>query len=273
MSLGLALGIASAALVAVAVWRLRHRWQSRQDALERATSQLKDLLRTSPSIVYQLRPQGGVLRPTAVTDNVTRLTGYTREEALSPTWWFDHVHPEDRAVAANALAQLTRQDALTHEYRFMLKDGRVVWVRDELHVVRRENGAPVAVTGAWTDVTPQHDAAAAVQASERKLRGALDETTAALRERTAAEAMAQQRARLYAALSAAAQAIARSTTEDELFQRVCAAAVRAGAVTMAWIGLTDPESGLVRQVASAGDGQDYLAEIRVNAHATDRLGR
>ena len=273
MSAGVALGIAAVVLGAIAVWIVSTRLRAHQRALEQASAQLQDLLRTSPSIVYQLRPHSGVLQPSALTDNLTRLTGYTRDEALAPGWWFDHVHPDDREAAGRVLASMQRQDALTHEYRFLLKDGRVVWIRDELHVIRRENGVPAAVTGAWIDVTREHDAAVALQDSERKLRAALDDATTALGERTAAEAVAQHRARLYAALSATGHAITRSASEDELFERVCEAAVRAGAVTMAWIGLTDSDSGLVRRVASAGQGQDYLTELRVNARASDPMGR
>ena len=129
MSAGVALGIAAVVLGAIAVWIVSTRLRAHQRALEQASAQLQDLLRTSPSIVYQLRPHSGVLQPSALTDNLTRLTGYTRDEALAPGWWFDHVHPDDREAAGRVLASMQRQDALTHEYRFLLKDGRVVWIQ------------------------------------------------------------------------------------------------------------------------------------------------
>ena len=92
-------------------------------------------------------------------------------------------------------------------------------------------------------------------------------------DRTAAEAEARLRTRLYTALSACNKAIVHCTSEAELFPRVCRIVVQLGGMRMAWIGLVDPDSGLVRPVASFGDDAGYLQDIRISASADSPYGR
>ncbi|MHB1273418.1 MAG: bifunctional diguanylate cyclase/phosphodiesterase [Rhodanobacter sp.] len=84
-------------------------------------------------------------------------------------------------------------------------------------------------------------------------------------ERKAAEAKFQRHAHLYAALSQTNKAIVHCTSEQELFQQVCRAAVQFGGMKMAWIGLVDMQTLTVRPVASFGDDTGYLDAIKVSA--------
>ncbi|MDE2307884.1 MAG: EAL domain-containing protein [Xanthomonadaceae bacterium] len=86
-------------------------------------------------------------------------------------------------------------------------------------------------------------------------------------ERKAAAAKFQRHAHLYAALSQTNKAIVHCTSEQELFQQVCRAAVQFGGMKMAWIGLVDPQTLTVRPVASFGDDAGYLDAIKVSADA------
>ena len=83
-------------------------------------------------------------------------------------------------------------------------------------------------------------------------------------DRTLAESQARRHAALYAALSQCNHTMIHCTTEEELFPEICRIAVQLGGAKMAWIGLTDPETGLVRPVASWGDETGYLKDIRVS---------
>jgi diguanylate cyclase (GGDEF)-like protein/PAS domain S-box-containing protein len=84
-------------------------------------------------------------------------------------------------------------------------------------------------------------------------------------DRTLAEALALRHAALYAALSQCNNSIMHCTTEEDLFPKICRIAVRPGGAKMAWIGLTDAETGSVRPVASWGDTTGYLKDIKVSA--------
>ncbi|MFZ6773400.1 bifunctional diguanylate cyclase/phosphodiesterase [Undibacterium sp. SXout7W] len=79
--------------------------------------------------------------------------------------------------------------------------------------------------------------------------------------------------RLYSALSQCNQAIVWSKNEQELFPKVCSDVVKFGGMKMAWIGMFDPASQELQPVASAGDGTDYLNDLRISVHADDPDGK
>ncbi len=84
-------------------------------------------------------------------------------------------------------------------------------------------------------------------------------------ERKAAEWRTRKLARMYAVLSRSSDAILRCNNDDALFQAVCDAAVEAGGMKFAWVGLVDADSRMVVPVAHCGSGADYINDIRVSA--------
>jgi PAS domain S-box-containing protein len=84
-------------------------------------------------------------------------------------------------------------------------------------------------------------------------------------ERRAQEHELQRMTRLYAALSQVNQAIVKSTTRQELFDKVCEVLVEFGSFSVAWIGWNDSQSHLVTAIARYGDTTDYLDRIRVES--------
>ena len=91
--------------------------------------------------------------------------------------------------------------------------------------------------------------------------------------RVLAEVRSQRISQLSAARSACNEAIVRCTSEEELFPKICEAAVTQGGVAMAWVGLIDGVSGQVRPVAWFGAGADDLAAIEVSVDANSPTGR
>jgi PAS domain S-box-containing protein len=91
-------------------------------------------------------------------------------------------------------------------------------------------------------------------------------------DRTVAEAQARRHADLYIALSQCNHAIVHSTTEEELFPEICRVAVELGGAKMAWVGITDIETGSVRPVASWGDDTGYLKDIKISANDDTLFG-
>ncbi len=88
-------------------------------------------------------------------------------------------------------------------------------------------------------------------------------------ERTKAQKDANRMRDLYAALSQCNQAIVRCTNETELFEQICQDAVGFGGMKMAWIGLADKETNALKAVAYAGDGTDYLHDLRISLDPLD----
>lgn len=87
------------------------------------------------------------------------------------------------------------------------------------------------------------------------------------------QARIQRLTHLYAALSQCNQAIVHCDNEEELYRKVCRAAVFHGGIKMAWIGRVDCASGQVLPVASYGDGEGYLRDIRITINQNEPWGR
>lgn len=125
--------------------------------MRRLTQRLEQYLMTSPTITYALGFKGDRICTLWVSDNVERILGYTTEEARDDDWWSANLHPEDceRALAemAGLLSSRSQVDHLAYEYRFRCKDGRFIWVHDEMRIRRDEQGRPVEIVGAWMDIT------------------------------------------------------------------------------------------------------------------------
>ena len=69
--------------------------------------------------------------------------------------------------------------------------------------------------------------------------------------------------KLYETLSLINQAIVVTTDREELFKRCCHVLVDQCGFRMAWVGWADPQNGQVLPVASCGDADGYLNNIKV----------
>ncbi|MBS0423722.1 MAG: EAL domain-containing protein [Proteobacteria bacterium] len=122
-------------------------------SLKQTSLRLSHLLAASPMVLYNLRFAGDKLHPAWISENIERLFGYTVEEALAPDWWLSHLHPDDRELAMACQLTLMTDGQLTHDYRFYCSDGRVIWILDELRLIRNADGQPHEIVGAWLDIS------------------------------------------------------------------------------------------------------------------------
>jgi HD-GYP domain-containing protein (c-di-GMP phosphodiesterase class II) len=76
---------------------------------------------------------------------------------------------------------------------------------------------------------------------------------------------------IYAALNDCNRAVIGSCSEEELFPKICGAAVNAGRLKMAWIGKIDRASGGVVSVAEFGEGSEYVDGLAINTLQGDSL--
>ncbi len=110
------------------------------------------LVNTVDGIVWQADQAS--LRFIFVSQQAERILGYPVASWTSePDFWQDHLHPEDREMAADRCRRLTtEQNRLDFEYRMVAADGRVVWLRGMLSVRVKRNCAP-QIQGIMVDVT------------------------------------------------------------------------------------------------------------------------
>ncbi len=88
----------------------------------------------------------------------------------------------------------------------------------------------------------------------------------------ASKAKTERISHLYAALSACNKAIIRCTSEEELFPQICRAAVQFGGMKVAWIGIVDTKTLMVKPVASFGDSTGFVKEFNISVDAGSPFG-
>ena len=148
-------------------------------ALREAEARYRTLVEQIPAVVY-VDPADALGSPLYVSPRVETLLGYAPDQWLATAdLWIDRIHPDDRE---QVMAEITRVnetgESLSLEYRCLARDGREVWVHDEVTLVRDENGAPQYWQGFMVDITDR-------KRSEEDLRAAKDAAEEASRLKSA----------------------------------------------------------------------------------------
>jgi diguanylate cyclase (GGDEF)-like protein/PAS domain S-box-containing protein len=92
-------------------------------------------------------------------------------------------------------------------------------------------------------------------------------------QRKAAEKQLERLTLLYSAMSKTNEAIVRSDNQQELFAQICHIAVQDGGMQLAWVGLLDDDTGLVKPVAHFGEHSDYLQGLTISTDADQPTGQ
>jgi len=123
-------------------------------------------------------------------------------------------------------------------------DGRETWIETIKTPILDAQGRVIGTTGIARDIT----------------------------ERKQVETKIRNVTRLYSFLGQINQAIVRTRDRDELFRTICRVAIEFGQFRMAWVGLVDAGSGIVRPAAHAGREEGYLniLSIDISDEATSR---
>jgi PAS domain S-box-containing protein len=153
-----------------------------EDALRRSQEHLSSIVQSVDGIVWEA--EADTFEFTFVSKSAERLLGYPASQWMEePTFWVDHLHPEDRDRAA-MLCRESAREKRPHEfeYRMFAVDGRAVWLRDIVTVVV-ENDKAVKLRGIMFDISAQ-------KLAENSLRAASDRYT---RQRTALTALTRSR--------------------------------------------------------------------------------
>ena len=130
------------------------------------------LLSQSPSVIYSYNATD--FKPTFISQNIGQLMGYLPEDYLhDKDFWANNVHPDDFETVSKALDTLWHKRRGAIEYRFRLKNGEYIWVNDDIKIVDGDDGHPVEVIGAWSDITNRKQAE--LKAQEAKQREMLAE--------------------------------------------------------------------------------------------------
>jgi PAS domain S-box-containing protein len=140
-------------------------------ALQETSERLTHMMANSPTVIYALKVTGDQATPIWISENIEAVLGFSAEAALQPDWWLKQVHPQDSSDALASVEHLF-DDFYQHEYHFLHKDGRTIWLHDEHRMVRDEEDQPREIIGAWTDITERKQAEEALR--DYNIRLALD---------------------------------------------------------------------------------------------------
>ena len=138
-----------------------------------AQQRFSDLVNSVEGIVWEADAQTFAFL--FVSDQAERILGYPAEQWLKePSFWKDHLHPEDRNWAVQFCVQATSEKR-NHdfEYRMIAANGSVVWLRDLVTVVV-ENGRASRLRGMMIDVTQPRRAELARQELEEQWKAAFE---------------------------------------------------------------------------------------------------
>ncbi len=137
-------------------------------ALRARQARLDFVLSHSLAVIYTAAATG-TYGATFVSANITAQLGYEPHEFTDdPRFWINRIHPEDAPAIMEGFSTLFSSGSLTHEYRFLNKQGQYRWMRDELILIRDPDGHPVELLGSWFDITERKYTEELLRVSEER---------------------------------------------------------------------------------------------------------
>jgi PAS domain S-box-containing protein len=135
------------------------------------------LVEGAPVILYIDRPDE-LSTNLYTSPQIVDLLGYSVEEWMHDAeLWMRRLHPDDRdRVVREHRASNDRGERFLEEYRFLARDGREVWLRDEAVPVKADDGTILYWRGVMVDITE-------LKVAEDRLRATLDEVRRMMAQR------------------------------------------------------------------------------------------
>ena len=149
------------------------RWA--EHALREAEERYRTLLEGLPAVTYVRHVGSDTL--SYASPQLEGVLGYGPKEYLSdPDLFARTIHPDDRGrVLAEDKRTNGTGEPFAVECRRITKDGRVVWVHDEAHLVKDAEGSPLYWQGFITDITDRKRAEEALRQSEELYRSVVEQ--------------------------------------------------------------------------------------------------
>jgi PAS domain S-box-containing protein len=147
--------------------------EERLHAARRASEQrFRDLVQGLDAIVWEA--EAASLRFTFVSQRAEGLLGFPSDHWLrEPDFFALRIHKDDRERAVvHCRAAIATGTDHEFEYRALAADGRILWLRDIIHVLRDSAGRPRQLRGLTVDLTERKRSEVALRESEEQLRQA-----------------------------------------------------------------------------------------------------
>jgi PAS domain S-box-containing protein len=126
------------------------------DAAQLFLLKMPDFFESIPFVTYAVEVGDRHIEPLWVSSNIKRVLGYSASQVLTPDWWNENLHPEDRLRAINESAVIFKKGGGNHFYRIRHADGNYLYIHDEIKAV--DTNTPRRFVGIWHDVSVEERA-------------------------------------------------------------------------------------------------------------------
>lgn len=152
---------------------------------KRDEAKFRTLVENIPAVTF-IAPLDESVPELYVSPQIEQLLGFSQKEWLEdPVLWYRQLHPDDRVRWNLQFAPTCASgQPFNSVYRFLAKDGRVVWVHGSASVVRDADGLPSFLQGVAFDITSIREAEQALRKAEERLIQANAELERRVEERT-----------------------------------------------------------------------------------------
>ena len=154
--------------------------------LRRAEARYRMLVEQIPAVTF-LAGLNNEVNELYISPQIEYLLGFTQREWLeNPVLWYSQLHAEDRQRWHVEFGRTCATgEPFCSEYRFLAKNGQVVWIRGEAKFIKDEQGGLLYLQGVAFDIT-------AIKHAELELRALADTLAERIAERTASLEEASQ---------------------------------------------------------------------------------
>jgi PAS domain S-box-containing protein len=144
--------------------------------LRKANAEFQRMLSASPACVWSADiDEAGQFTFRYFSPPVERITGHAPAFFLAGiNRWWGLVHPEDQPRWEKAVVRLRGGESSSEDYRIILPDGSVRWVRERVWVSRLADSRSLHADGLITDITGARQADQRLRESHDRLRALVE---------------------------------------------------------------------------------------------------
>jgi len=141
-----------------------------EETIRQSEDKYRALAEHIPAVVYTDLAYG-LGETIYISPQVKDMLGYSSEDWIAhPNLCNDLIHPEDRERVFRERDNAEHSERFTLDYRYIAKDSRVVWVRDDALLLKDQVGKPEFWQGVLLDITAQKQAEEALRESEERFK-------------------------------------------------------------------------------------------------------